>query len=145
MYVSLPPPPGLRGGGVEHLVRAGGRLPDFVDGIDRLHPLDHLRRPPHGNIHRAGPEFGPTLKTIIGIFSETTGPACEFWANPVNFSLAVASAFARTADREGGAGRAVRACMRHGIARPARPTGDEVAARGCVSSPEMVGNGDSIP
>ena len=27
------------------------------------------------------------LKTLIGIFSQTAGPTCEFWANPVDFAF----------------------------------------------------------
>jgi hypothetical protein len=43
------------------------------------------RRKPE--IHRVDPEFGSTLKAIIGIFSQTAGSTCEFWVNPVNFTL----------------------------------------------------------
>ena len=31
-----------------------------------------------------GPESGSILRPLIGIFSQTAGPTCEFRANPVN-------------------------------------------------------------
>jgi hypothetical protein len=38
-------------------------------------------------IHRVDPEFGSTLKALIGIYSQNAGSTCEFWVNPVNFTL----------------------------------------------------------
>jgi hypothetical protein len=38
-------------------------------------------------IHRVAPESGSTLKALIEIFSHTAGSTCEFWVNPVNFTL----------------------------------------------------------
>ena len=31
--------------------------------------------------------FWASFKTLVGIFSQTSGPACEFWADPVDFSF----------------------------------------------------------
>ena len=39
--------------------------------------------------HRVGPEFGSTLRALIGIFSQTGGSTCECWVNPVSFTLCV--------------------------------------------------------
>jgi hypothetical protein len=38
-------------------------------------------------IHRVDPEFGSTQEVLIGISSQTAGSTCEFWVNPVNFTL----------------------------------------------------------
>ena len=38
-------------------------------------------------IHRVDPEFGSTLKALIGIYSQTAGSTCEFWVNRMNFTF----------------------------------------------------------
>jgi hypothetical protein len=49
-------------------------------------------------IHRVDPEFGSTLKALIGISSQTAGSTCEFWVNPVNFTFSGNSENTITAD-----------------------------------------------
>jgi hypothetical protein len=51
-------------------------------------PPPKLQQP---EIHRVDPESGSTLTLFIGIFSQTAGSTCEFWVNPVNFTLAAAA------------------------------------------------------
>ena len=44
---------------------------------------------PCGNVEITGlARNWANFKTLLGIFSQTDGPACEFWANPANFSFA---------------------------------------------------------
>jgi hypothetical protein len=46
-----------------------------------------MRPDPKPGIHRVDPEFGSTLKALIGIHRQTAGSTCEFWVNPVNFTF----------------------------------------------------------
>jgi hypothetical protein len=46
-------------------------------------------------IPRVDPESGSTLKALIEIFSQTAGSTCEFWVNPVNFTLGLAQILGR--------------------------------------------------
>jgi hypothetical protein len=45
------------------------------------------RRAAEPEFHRFDPESGSTLKALIEILGQTAGSTCEFWVNPVNFTV----------------------------------------------------------
>jgi hypothetical protein len=46
-----------------------------------------MRPDPEPEIHRVDPESGSTQEARVGIFTQTVGSTCEFWVNPVDFTV----------------------------------------------------------
>ena len=81
-----------------------------------------------GEIHRVGPKFAGGLPGSDRISSQTAGPTCKFWANPVNFRFRrqrlgaaahrVPAAACRTTQPLPGHARPAGAAGRGGVPRP---------------------------